>query len=70
MPEDRGVLAAGSLWKSRPLSSLQQCVTEGSSPWGKAGGRMEDPVLSLEAACLQLTPGGTRRTTQLLLSVP
>lgn len=32
MLEDRGVLAAGSLWKSSPLNSLQQCKAENSPP--------------------------------------
>lgn len=31
---------------------------------------MEDPALSLEAACLRVAPGETRRTTQLPLLMP
>lgn len=70
MLRDRGLLAAGSLWKSSPRNSLQQCAAEGNPPWRKAGGMTDDPALSLEAACLRVAPGGTWRTTQLPLSMP
>uniref|UniRef100_A0A8B9NS75 Uncharacterized protein n=1 Tax=Accipiter nisus TaxID=211598 RepID=A0A8B9NS75_9AVES len=53
-----------------PLELPPAVCSRGQHSPEEAGGMMDDPALSLEAACLRVAPGGTWRTTQLPLSMP